>query len=122
MRLNSEAALPFRLTVLLNNVSLSNPYPNGDPFPYTYNPANPVYPSPRRFLPGLELPAGVSSHSGESEHASPIFVEPRHTAADHAELVRLGTYLGTHILHLWNAVELNPAIYVPGIAWRDSTG
>ena len=25
-----------------------------------------------------------------------------------------GTYIGTHILHLWGAVELNPAIYVRG--------
>jgi hypothetical protein len=46
LNLNTESALPFRLTAIQTGViSLDNPYPQGDPFPYNYNPRNPVWPT-----------------------------------------------------------------------------
>lgn len=42
--LNTSSSLPFRLTVINSGVNLDNPYPQGDPFPYNFNPKNPVWP------------------------------------------------------------------------------
>ena len=115
IHLNTESVLPFRLTEALSNVSLDNPYPNGDPFPYSFNPANPQYPSPAQipclatscppsFLP---LPADIKPLAQYNwNFAIQRQVTPSWFVSS--------TYIGTHILHLWGAVELNPAIYVPG--------
>ncbi len=115
IHLNTESVLPFRLSEALNGVSLDNPYPNGDPFPYSFNPANPQYPSPSQipclatscppsFLP---LPPDIKPLAQYNwNFAIQRQVTPTWFVS--------GTYLGTHILHLWGAVELNPAIYIPG--------
>src|SRR5713226_5448906 len=68
----------------------------------------------RGAVPVDDLPSKFSAHSAESQDAGAVFLEFRRAAADNAELVPLGDYLGTHMLHIWNLVELNPAIYVPG--------
>ena len=115
VRLNSEAALPFRLTVLLTNINLANPYPNGDPFPYSYNSANPVYPSPATIpcLASSRPPSFVPTPANlntQVQYSWNLGIQRQVTPSWFVS----GTYLGTHILHLWNDVELNPAIYVPG--------
>src|SRR5260370_10327810 len=71
LHLNTSSVLPFRLTVVQSNVNLDNPFPTGDPFPYNYNPKNPVYPGlstapclattcPPSFLP---VPSNMRTHA-----------------------------------------------------------
>jgi hypothetical protein len=105
--INNESASPFRLTVISLGVSLDNPYatyPGGDPFPYNYNKSNPVFAPYGTYLPvppNLNTEAQYSWNFGGQRQITPNWF----VAA---------TYLGTHIVHLWNAVELNPAQYIPG--------
>ena len=127
LHLNTSSSLPFRLTVIQPGVvNLDNPYPQGDPFPYNYNPKNPVWPSlVRGSLPGEHMSAEFPSRF-------------RRTCTTHVQYSwNLGvqrqisqnwfvsaTYVGTHILHVWNAVELNPADIYPwelrgGAVWPD---
>jgi len=115
LHLNTSSALPFRLTVVQSNVNLDNPFPTGDPFPYSYNPKNPVYPGlstapclatlcPPSFLP---VPANMRTHA---QYSWNLGVQRQITPS----LFASATYVGTHIIHIWNAVELNPATYVQG--------
>ena len=115
IHLNTSSVLPFRLSVTLNSLSLDNPYPNGDPFPYSFDPSHPLYPSPSAipclatscpptFLP---IPPDIRPTTQYSwNFAVQRQVTPNWFVS--------GTYIGTHILHLWAAVELNPAVYIPG--------
>jgi len=115
LHLNTSSALPFRLTVVQSNVNLDNPFPTGDPFPYNYNPKNPVYPGlstapclattcPPSFLP---VPSNMRTHA---QYSWNLGVQRQITPSWFAS----ATYIGTHIIHIWNAVELNPATFVPG--------
>jgi hypothetical protein len=116
LNLNTESALPFRLTSLQTGlISLDNPYPQGDPFPYNYNPKNPVWPTtatapclantcPPSFLP---IPSNMQTHV---QYSWNLAVQRQITQSWFAS----ATYLGTHITHVWNAVELNPDEYIPG--------
>jgi hypothetical protein len=112
---NNESAFPFRANVIVTNVSLDNPYPNGDPFPYSYNPAHPAYPSPAAIpclastCPPAFLPI-PSNFQTDKQFSWNFGVQRQVTQGWFVS----GTYLGTHIVHLLNAVELNPAIFVPG--------
>ena len=112
---NTSTSLPFRLTVIQTGINLDNPYRQGDPFPYNYNPKNPVWPTtatarclattcPPSFLP---IPPNMKTHA---QYTWNLGVQRQITQKWFAS----ATYVGTHILHIWNAVELNPAIYVPG--------
>ena len=115
IHLNTSSVLPYRLSVTLQGLSLDNPYPNGDPFPYSFDPAHAQYPSPSAipclatscpptFLP---IPPDIKPLSQYSwNFGIQRQLTPNWFVA--------GTYIGTHILHLWGAVELNPAIYVSG--------
>jgi hypothetical protein len=116
LNLNTESALPYRLTVIqTGKISLDNPYPGGDPFPYSYNSKNPVWPTTAQvpclltscvpsFLP---IPANMKTHV---QYSWNLAFQRQITNNWFAS----ATYLGTHIIHVWNAVELNPAEYIPG--------
>jgi Carboxypeptidase regulatory-like domain/TonB dependent receptor len=115
IHLNTSSVLPFRLSVALSGLNLDNPYPSGDPFPYTFDPAHPQYPSPSAipclattcpptFLP---IPPDIKPLT---QYSWNFGIQRQITPNWFAS----GTYIGTHILHLWGAVELNPAIYIPG--------
>ena len=118
LHLNTSSSLPFRLaTVTAPGVpgSLSNPWPQGDPFPYTFNPKSPAWPSisqypclasscPPGFLP---IPSNMHTHE---EYSWNLGIQRQVTSS----LFLSVTYAGNHIIHVWNAVELNPAVYIPG--------
>ncbi len=126
LHLNTSSSLPFRLaTVTAPGVagSLTNPWPNGDPFPYSYNPKNPVWPTtatapcltsscPPGFLP---IPSDMRTHE---EYTWNLGVQRQVTQS----LFVSATYAGNHILHVWNAVELNPATFVPGTCAAGTLG
>ncbi|MEQ1947011.1 MAG: carboxypeptidase-like regulatory domain-containing protein [Bryobacteraceae bacterium] len=125
LHLNTSSSLPFRLTVvqtggldsttLKPTLSLDNPFPGGSPFPYSFNPTNPSYPTaatapclvstcPPTFLP---VPANMKTHK---QYSWNLGIQRQVTQS----LFVSATYMGTHIIHIWNAVELNPAQYIPG--------
>jgi hypothetical protein len=111
---NTSSVSPFRITVLQNfagpgSLSLDNPYasyPGGNPFPYNYDPHNGVFPnqSYQGFLPidsNLKTPAQYTWNLGiQHQFNSRLFFS--------------ATYVGSEIAHLWDNVELNPAIWLPG--------
>ncbi len=104
MMINNESGSPFRLTVISSGINLDNPYPGGDPFPYNYNKSNPV------FAPfGTYLPVPPNLNTTE-QYSWNLGLQRQINQAWFAS----ATYLGNHIIHIWNAVELNPGVYIPG--------
>jgi len=104
---NNESSPPFRTTAILSAVSLSNPYanfPGGDPFPYSYNKANPVFEPYSAYLP---VPENLKA---EEEYSWNFGIQRQINSRWFAS----ATYLGNHIIHVWDSVELNPAEYIPG--------
>ena len=118
LHLNTSSSLPFRLTTITAPgvaYSLSNPWPSGDPFPYTFNPKNAVWPTPSQFPclastcpPGfLPIPSNMHTHV---EYSWNLGVQRQ----VNSNWFVSATYAGNHILHVWSAVELNPATFVAG--------
>lgn len=107
LQLNTSSSSPFRLTVINTGVNLDNPwatYPGGNPFPYNYNKANPFFVPYGSYLP---IPENLQTHVLYSWN---LGVQRQITPGWFAS----ATYLGNHYVHIWDAVELNPAVYVPG--------
>jgi hypothetical protein len=112
---NTSSVSPFRLTVVQSfegpgSLTLDNPYaknPGGNPYPYNYNPQNPVFPSQypyQGFLPidpNLKTPAQYTWNFGIQHQLT-------------GKLIVSATYLGSEIAHLWDNVDLNPALWLPG--------
>jgi len=107
LMVNAETVSPFIQTVVATGVSLDNPwatYPGGDPFPSTFSKGNPV------FAPyGSQLPS-VANLDSMVQYSWNLAVQRQITTRWFAS----ATYLGTHIIHVWDAVEDNPAQYIPG--------
>jgi hypothetical protein len=107
LHLNTSSVSPFRLTVVNTGVNLDNPwatFPGGDPFPYNFNRNNPLYVPYAGYLP---VPPDMKTHV---QYTWNLGVQRQVTPKWFVS----GSYVGTQIIHIWNAVELNPAIYVPG--------
>src|SRR6202521_3941757 len=107
LHLNTSSVSPFRLTVVNTGISLDNPwatFPGGNPFPYTFNKTNPLYVPYSGFLP---VPPDMNTHV---QYSWNLGIQRQVTPTWFLS----GSYIGTHIIHVWNAVELNPAIYIPG--------
>ncbi len=108
---NTSSVLPFRASVIESfPVSLDNPYanyPGGNPFPYNYNPKNPVFPNLQyqSFLPipaNIQTPVQYSWNFGMQRQVTKnVFVST--------------TYVGSEIAHLWTGVDLNPPQLLPGV-------
>jgi hypothetical protein len=105
---NNEATPPFRaLIVVPSTVSLDNPwanYPGGNPYPFTFSKTNPVFPAYSGYLP-------VPSNWKTSLQQSWNVVFQRQITNN---WFASATYLGSHILHVVSAVEINPAEYIAG--------
>jgi hypothetical protein len=107
---NTSSVAPFRLTVNLAGVNLDNPwatFPGGNPFPYSYNPANPTFPTGIPYQSFLPIPPNLKTTSQDSWN---LGIQRQFTPNVFAS----ATYVGSHIDHLWDAIELNPAQYIPG--------
>ena len=107
LHLNTSSVSPFRLTVIQTGINLDNPwatYPGGNPFPYNYNKTAPFFAPYGSYLPvppNMRTHAQYSWNFGIQRQVNPnLFIS--------------GSYIGTHIIHIWNAIELNPAQYIPG--------
>ena len=112
---NTSSVAPFRISVIQSfagpgSLTLDNPYaanPGGNPFPYSYNPQSPVFPSQHQYQgflpvdPNLKTPAQYSwNFAIQHQLTGKLFVS--------------ATYVGSEIAHLWDNVDLNPALWLPG--------
>ena len=104
---NTSSVAPFRLTVLPTVVSLDNPFPNGSPFPYNFDAARPVFPSTPEYQGFLPIPADLKT---TEQYSWNLGIQRQLTS----NLFASATYVGTHLIHTWNAIELNPGIFIPG--------
>ncbi len=107
LMVNAETVSPFLQTVVATGVSFDNPWanqPGGDPFPYTYSKTNALFPPY-----GSNLPS-VPNLNSMVQYSWNLAVQRQITSRWFAS----ATYLGTHIIHVWDAVEDNPAQYIPG--------
>jgi len=108
---NTSSVAPFRLTVATSGlVRLDNPYatiPGGNPFPYSYNPQNPTFPTQVPFQSFFPIPPDLKT---TKQYSWNIGIQRQITPAVFAS----ATYVGTRLSHTWTAVELNPAQYIPG--------
>src|SRR2546425_1468592 len=117
LHLNTSSVLPFRLTVVqiggfdvarnAPTLSLDNPwasYPGGNPFPYNFNKNNPLFTPYGSYLP---VPPDMKT---QGQYSWNFAIQRQVTPS----LFVSGTYVGTHIIHIWNAIEINPAQYIPG--------
>ena len=105
LHLNTSSVSPFRLTVITNGINLDNPwagFPGGNPFPYSFNKSNPVFSPYGGYLP---VPPDMKTHV---QYSWNLAVQRQMTPG----LFVSGTYVGTHIIHVWNALELNPAQFL----------
>ena len=113
MMINNETAAPFRLISIQTGVSLDDPYKNYSngavsgktPYPFNFSATSPLFPDFGTYLPvppNLRTTAQYSWNIGVQHQMS-------------SKLFLSATYLGTHIIHLWNSVELNPGTLVPGV-------
>ena len=107
LHLNTSSVSPFRLTIINLGINLDNPwagFPGGDPFPYNYNKSNPTFAAYGSYLP---VPPDMRTHE---QYSWNLGIQRQVTPGWFVS----GTYVGTHIIHIWNAVELNPGIYIAG--------
>src|SRR5215831_14361793 len=104
---NTSSVAPFRLSVLPSAVSLDNPFPNGSPFPYNFDPSQPVFPSTPLYQGFLPIPPGLKT---TQQYSWNLAVQRQLTASLFASVA----YVGTHLIHTWNAIELNPGLFIPG--------
>src|SRR5205085_6757653 len=104
---NTSSVAPFRLTVLPTVVSLDNPFPSGSPFPYNFDSAHPVFPTTPLYQGFLPIPSDLKT---TEQYSWNLGIQRQLTRS----LFASATYVGTHLIHAWNAIELNPGLFIPG--------
>jgi hypothetical protein len=99
---NTSSVSPFRLTVQRANVSLDDPWAGygANPFPYTFDSQNPVFAPYGSYLP---LPADLKP---TTQYSWNLGVQRQVSSTVFAS----ATYIGSRIVNLMNAIELNPAL------------
>ena len=97
---NTSSVSPFRLTVQQANVSLDNPWAGYgfDPFPYTFDSRNPVFAPYGSYLP---VPPDAKP---TTQYSWNLGVQRQISNS----LFASATYIGSRIINLMNAIELNP--------------
>ena len=105
---NTSSVAPFRLTVVTPSVvGLDNPFPAGSPFPYNFNPADPTFPSDPLFQGFFPIPPNLKT---TEQYSWNLGVQRQVTPS----LFLSATYVGTHLIHTWSAIDLNPGLFIPG--------
>lgn len=107
---NTATVAPFNLTVLNNFGSLDNPYANlttGNPFPYTFDPKNPVFPSAPLYQGFYPIPRNLRT---TEQYSWNLGIQRQVTPS----LFASATYVGTHLIHTWTAIDLNAAQFISG--------
>ena len=106
---NTSSVAPFRLTVV-TGTNLDNPYgtaPGSNPFPYTFNPKNPVFPTSPSYQGFFPIPPDLQT---TRQYSWNLGIQRQVTK----ELFASATYVGTHLIHTWSAIDLNPGQFIPG--------
>jgi len=106
---NTSTQAPFRLTVITPPTSLDNPYAviGGNPFPYSFNPKNPVFPTSPSYQGFYPIPPDLRT---TQQYSWNLGIQRQVTPA----LFASATYVGTHLIHTWTAIDLNPGQFIPG--------
>jgi hypothetical protein len=106
---NTSSQAPFRLTVVTPPTSLDNPYAviGGNPFPYQFNPKNPVFPSSPAYQGFFPIPPDLRT---TEQYSWNLGIQRQLTTS----LFASATYVGTQLVHTWSSIDLNPAQFIPG--------
>ena len=108
---NTSSVAPFRLTVVNNFGKLDNPWanlPQGDPFPYNYDPKNPVFPTSPLYQGFYPIPRDLRT---TEQYSWNLGIQRQVTPS----LFASATYVGTQIIHTWTAIDLNPAQFIGSV-------
>jgi hypothetical protein len=104
-------AQPFAIRQTFNSItSLTNVYgnkasfPNGDPFPYTYNPQNP------RFLPGASVESIDPNYKWPVSYQFNAAMEQQLPGGIGVQ----AAYVGNFIRHVPIGIDANAPVWVPG--------
>ena len=95
---NTSSVTPFRLNVAMGGVRLDNPYATfagGNPFPYTYNPQNPVFPTQIPFQNFFPIPPDLKT---TKQYSWNVGVQRQITSS----LFASATYVGTRLANTWS--------------------
>jgi len=106
---NTSSVAPFRLTVITPPTSLDNPWAvlGGNPFPYTYNPKSPTFPTSPSYQGFFPIPADLRT---TRQYSWNIGIQQQITR----NLFASATYVGTQLIHVWSSIDLNPGQFIPG--------
>ena len=107
---NTSSQAPFRITVLPGPAgTLANPLAavGGNPFPYQYNPSNPVFPTNIPYQGFYPIPPDLRT---TEQYSWNLGIQRQVTPS----LFASATYVGTHLIHTWSHIDLNPAQFIAG--------
>jgi len=104
---NTSSVAPFRLTVTPSVIGLDNPFPGGNPFPYTFDSARPIFPSTPLYQGFFPIPSDLKT---TEQYSWNLAIQRQLTPS----LFASATYVGTHLIHTWSAIDLNPGLFIPG--------
>ena len=107
---NTSSVAPFRLTVNRAGITLDNPwagFPGGNPYPYSFDPAHATFPTSIPFQSFLPIPPDLRT---TKQYSWNLGIQRQITP----NVFFSATYVGSKLDHIWNAIELNPAQFIPG--------
>ena len=89
--------------------SLTNPFApvGGNPFPYQFNPSNPVFPTSIPYQGFYPIPPDLRT---TEQYSWNLGIQRQVTPS----LFASATYVGTHLIHTWSNIDLNPAQFIAG--------
>ncbi|HXP84795.1 MAG TPA: TonB-dependent receptor [Bryobacteraceae bacterium] len=105
---NEDNVAPFAGDTTVNGpIPIAAPWsttPGGNPFPYNSTPPTGKFPVGAVYVP---VPPNIRTTQVYSWNAG---IQRQFTPRWFAS----GSYIGTHTIHLWDNVEYNPPLYIPG--------
>jgi hypothetical protein len=106
---NTSSAAPFRLSIVTPPTRLEDPYAviGGNPFPYSYNPSSPTFPTSPAFQGFYLIPSNLRT---TQQYSWNLGIQRQFTSS----LFASATYVGTQLIHTWNSIDLNPAQFISG--------